>query len=360
MKINKIHIVNYKNHSELQLEFNPKINCFVGQNAVGKTNILDAIYYLSFTKSFSSYNDIYNIKHEESYFMLKGEYTRKDSDEELICSLKEGEKKIFKRNKSTYKQLSEHIGNFPLVIISPADSELILGGSESRRKFMDGVLSQYDKTYLQNLLHYNNLLKHRNSLLKQGNFSKQTIEVIETLDLQLVHYGEPIYQSRKIFTDEFIRTFQSIYKDLSNDSQSISIEYESVLHHQSFSELLSSNYQKDRIVQYTTNGIHKDDLNLNLAHAPLKKIGSQGQQKTFLLALKLAQYQHLYTKSGIKPILLLDDIFDKLDMNRVQNLIKLITDREFGQTFITDTHEGRLREALHLDQLDYKVFNISL
>lgn len=360
MYLKNLQLLNFKNYKAIDFSFNPKINCFVGKNAVGKTNVLDAIYYLSFTKSFVSSADAYNVKIDESFFLIQGNYSRKNEDEHIHCGYKKGSKKQIKRNKKDYKKYSDHIGQFPLVMISPLDGELITGGSELRRKFMDGVISQYDKSYLEALLSYNAALKQRNALLKQ--FAKShtfKFDLVELWNDQLMIYGQIIFEKRHQFITAFLPHFQRYYDLLTNDSQDIKLNYQSQLSEESFQNLLINSMTKDRAVQHTSVGIHKDDLSFLLNDLPIKRMGSQGQQKTFLLALKLAQYQHIFKNSQIKPILLLDDIFDKLDRERVGNLVQIITNEDFGQTFITDTNEERLKLALHTDPEDVNIFNIA-
>jgi len=361
MHLQKLQLINFKNYSSIDFDFNSNINCFVGRNAIGKTNILDAIYYLSFTKSFVSSIDAYNVKIDENFFLIQGEYTRKEKPEQIHCGYKKGQKKQIKRNKKEYKKYAEHIGQFPLVMISPLDNELITGGSELRRKFIDGVISQYDKSYLEALLNYNTALKQRNSLLKQ--FAKNNsfrTDLIEVWNNQLDKYGSYIFNIRTSFIKEFLPYFQKYYELLSNDNQDINIYYQSQLSENTLENLLQDQIQKDRIVQHTTVGIHKDDLIFKLNDLSIKRLGSQGQQKTLLLALKLAQYQHIFKYSQIKPILLLDDIFDKLDMERVVNLIEIITNDNFGQTFITDTNKERLKKILEKNIDKVKIFNIDI
>lgn len=360
MFLKDLQLLNFKNYSEVNFGFNPKINCFVGKNSVGKTNILDAIYYLSFTKSFVSSADGYNVKIGENFFLIQGNYSRKGKDEHIHCGFKKGQKKQIKRNKKDYKKYAEHIGQFPLVMISPLDGELITGGSELRRKFTDGVIAQYDRNYLDAILNYNSALKQRNSLLKQ--FAKERYfkaDLLEAWNNQLIRYGVSIFNKRTEFIKEFLPFFQKYYDILTNDTQTISLDYQSQLSEIDFELQLQESIGKDRAVQHTTVGVHKDDLQFQLNGLPIKRLGSQGQQKTFLLALKLAQYQHIYKYSKIKPILLLDDIFDKLDKERVQNLIQIITSSDFGQTFITDTNEERLRLALQMDIENVDIFNIT-
>ena len=360
MYLKDLQVLNFKNYKSEEFSFNKKINCFVGKNAVGKTNVLDAIYYLSFTKSFVSSADAYNINNEEEFFLIQGNYQRKEKNEHIHCGFKKGQKKKIKRNKEDYKKLADHIGQFPLVMISPLDSEIIIRGSELRRKLIDGVISQYDKSYLDVLLKYNAALKQRNSLLKQ--FSKERNfrqDHIEIWDNQLEHYGTQVFEKRTKFISEYIKYFQSYYDILTNDNQIVNIKYESQLSQDTLSNLLKQSIGKDRILQHTSVGIHKDDLVFSLNNLPIKRLGSQGQQKTLLIALKLAQYQHIYNYLKIKPILLLDDIFDKLDRERVKNLTSIISKDDFGQTFITDTNEERLRSILDIDKKELKIFNLN-
>ena len=360
MHLKTLQLINFKNYETAYFEFNPKINCFLGKNSVGKTNVLDAIYYLSFTKSFITPTDSYNIKIGESMFMLQGVFVRKNKEEQIDCGVKKGQKKQFKRNKKTYKKYADHIGLFPLVMISPLDSELITAGSELRRKLMDGVISQYNKKYLEALLQYTTALKQRNALLKQ--FAKEHTyreDLLLVWDEQLERYGRIIFAERKQFIKDFLPVFNQYYQILTNDTQEVDLRYQSQLFEGNLSTILQDNIAKDRALQYTSVGTHKDDLLFSLNGLPIKRIGSQGQQKTFLLALKLAQYQHIYKVSALRPILLLDDIFDKLDMERVKNLIQIISREEFGQIFITDTNEERLQNALPQDKSQIQIFNMN-
>jgi DNA replication and repair protein RecF len=360
MHLKNLQLLNFKNYDSVDFDFNKKINCFVGKNAVGKTNVLDAIYYLSFTKSFVSSADAYNVKIGENFFLIQGNYERKLKDEHLHCGFKKGQKKQIKRNKKDYKKYADHIGQFPLIMISPLDSEIITGGSDLRRKLIDGVISQYDKSYLEALLKYNGALKQRNSLLKQ--FAKEhnyKADIIEIWDYQLEQYGSIVYQKRKDFIEEYIPFFQKYYDLLTNDQQTVGVRFQSQLDEDNLSSLLKKQIGKDRMLQHTSVGIHKDDLVFTLNDLPIKRLGSQGQQKTLLLALKLAQYQHIFNYSEIKPILLLDDIFDKLDRERVKNLTDIITQDDFGQTFITDTNEERLVDILDMGKDMVKIFNLN-
>jgi DNA replication and repair protein RecF len=355
MYLNKLSIVNYKNIQQAELEFSPKINCFIGNNGVGKTNILDAIYYLSFCKSHSNSIDSQNIYHEQLFFVLEGFYTRNGVEEDIYCGLKRKQKKVFKRNKKEYERLSEHIGLIPLVLISPNDGILIGEGSDERRKFVDGVISQYDHIYLNTLLRYNKTLQQRNSVLK-SNFVD--FDLIDILNDALVETGSIIYQKRIEFINEFIPIFQRFYSFISMDKETVGLEYKSHLATGNFKELLQKNIEKDKIIGYTTKGIHKDDLEMTLSGYAIKRVGSQGQNKTYLTALKLAQFDFLKQKSGIKPILLLDDIFDKLDAERVHQIIKLVSEDNFGQIFITDTNRKNLDEILGTINENYHLFSV--
>ena len=359
MNLKSLQLVNYRNFEDLQLEFSEKINCFIGNNGVGKTNILDAIYNLSFTKSWLNPLDTQNIRYGQDFFLIKGKYLLADDDIEISCGLKRGKKKSFKKNGKEYGKLANHIGLIPLVTISPYDSNLILGGSEERRKFIDGVIAQFDKDYLQALIKYNRVLTQRNKLLKQ--FAEQNIfekDSLEVWNMQLVEYGTFIYNKRKKFLDELSPIFQKYYNFISNDNENVQLDYRSQLT-DNFKQLLEQNLDKDRVLQYTSTGTHKDDLIFKLKEHPLKKNASQGQQKTYLIALKLAQFDYIKNISNTPPILLLDDIFDKLDSRRVEQIIKLVADRHFGQIFITDTNQERLDKILNKININYKLFKIN-
>ncbi len=333
------------------------INCITGKNAVGKTNILDAIYYLSFTKSFLSSGDSVNIRKDEHFFMIQGSYYSDIEEFNIICSLKEEQKKVFKYNQTPVKKLSEHIGKIPLVITTPTDISLILDGSYIRRKFMDGIISQYDKDYLQSLLKYNTVLSQKNKLLKDPN-SRSKIEILEAFNFQLSQFGNILHQKRKVFIDEFYPKFVKYYEALSNDNQNFEFEYLSQLNDTDFDTLLKNSIQKDLMIQHSSSGIHKDDLLFNIDGRNLKKGASQGQQKTFLLALRLGQYHHIREKANKKPILLLDDVFDKLDSERFENLVNIINSEDIGQTFITDTNFERLEKSIKDKKKSYKIFKI--
>jgi DNA replication and repair protein RecF len=359
MYLQKISLVNFKNIESQTFDFQQKINCFVGDNGVGKTNVLDAIYYLSFAKSYFNSVAIQNIKHDEPFFMIEGEYILNDRTEKIVCSLKRGQKKVLKRNGKNYEKFSEHIGQIPLVIISPADRDLVTEGSDTRRKFIDGVISQQNTTYLQDLISYNKVLSQRNALLKYF-AANRTFDALNlsVYNEQLATYGTKIYEVRKDFLEKFIPIFNEKYQIISGDKESVNLIYKSQLQDFSMLEALKKSLEKDKILQYTTSGIHKDDLNFEIEEYPIKKFGSQGQQKSYLIALKLAQFEFIKQQSNIIPILLFDDIFDKLDENRVLQIIELVNNDEFGQIFITDTHSERTENIVKQSNKPYKIFKL--
>jgi DNA replication and repair protein RecF len=344
MLLEKLSLLNFKNYTEAQMTFSEKFNCFVGNNGAGKTNILDAIHYISLCKSYFNSIDSQNIQHELPFFAIQAWIEKNGTTDEIYCALKRGQKKQFKRNKKEYERLSEHIGIYPLVMISPSDSELILDGSEVRRKFIDSIISQYDKHYLDSLISYNHALHQRNALLKyfyeQRQFDALSLEV---WDDKLIQYGETIISKRNQFLDEFIPMFNANYELISGSNEIASIHYLASTKGADFKSLLQSNLERDKIVHHTTIGPHKDDLEFKLLNSSLKKFASQGQQKSYLLALKLAQFEFVKKKTNTKPLLLLDDIYDKLDESRFTKMIELVSSENFGQIFITDTHPERMK-----------------
>ena len=359
MYLEKISLVNFKNITSQSFDFQEKINCFVGNNGVGKTNVLDAIYYLSFTKSYFNSVALQNIRHGEGFFMIEGNYILNDRSEKIVCSLKKGQKKVLKRNDKAYDKFSDHIGQFPLVIISPADRDLVTEGSDTRRKFIDGVISQQNKSYLKDLIAYHKVLSQRNALLKYF-AANRTFDALNlsVYDDQLSEYGARIYEVRKDFLASFIPIFNEKYQIISGDKEKVNLNYKSQLHDSLMKDLLEKSLVKDKMIQYTTSGIHKDDLSFEIGEYPIKKFGSQGQQKSYLIALKLAQFDFIKQKSNMLPILLLDDIFDKLDENRVSQIIDLVNNDEFGQIFITDTHSERTENILKKGDKKYQVFKL--
>jgi len=359
MFLKKISLVNYKNFDNREFEFDKKINCFVGNNGIGKTNVLDAIYHLCFGKSYFNPISTQNIRHGEDFFVIEGVFSKKDREEKIVCSLKRGMKKVIKRNGKLYERLSDHIGLLPLVIISPADRDLITEGSDTRRKFMDGVIAQSDNAYLQDLIHYNRVLLQRNSLLKyfavNRTFDKATLAVYNE---QLHTYGSAIFAKRSKFIADFIPVFKEQYLAISGRKEHIRLLYESQLHEQGLLQLLEKSLEKDNALQYTSTGIHKDDLKFEIEGHPIKKFGSQGQQKSFLIALKFAQFHLLQLQAQTTPILLLDDIFDKLDEKRVEHIITLVDDKNFGQLFLSDTHPERTEAIVKNIHQTYTIFNL--
>ena len=357
MILKRISILNYKNLEQVELSFSPKLNCFLGQNGMGKTNLLDAIYFLSFCKSSGNPIDSQNIRHDQEFFVIQGFYEAPDgTPEEIYCGMKRRQKKQFKRNKKEYTRLSDHIGFLPLVMVSPADSELIAGGSDERRRFMDVVISQYDKEYLEALIRYNKALAQRNTLLKSE------VPVEEELFLiweeMMAQAGEVVFRKREAFISEFIPIFQSFYSFISQDKEQVGLTYDSHARDASLLDVIKASRVRDPIMGYSLHGIHKDELNMLLGDFPIKREGSQGQNKTYLVALKLAQFDFLKRTGTTVPLLLLDDIFDKLDASRVEQIIKLVAGDNFGQIFITDTNREHLDRILHKVGSDYKMFQV--
>ena len=358
MILKQISILNYKNLEQVELEFSPKMNCFIGQNGMGKTNLLDAVYYLSFCKSATNPIDSQNMMHDKDFFVIQGVYESESGDrEEVYCGMKRRQKKVFKRNKKEYSRLSDHIGFIPLVMVSPADTELIAGGSEERRRFMDVVISQYDKEYLEALIRYNKALQQRNTLLKAE--AEPDEELLAVWEEMMAMTGEVVYRKRCEFIDEFIPTFQTFYSHISQDKEVVYLSYESHAKHGSLLDQLKESRVRDRIMGYSLKGVHKDDLTMQLGEYPIKREGSQGQNKTYLIALKLAQFDFLRrTGSNTIPLLLLDDIFDKLDASRVEQIVKLVSGDRFGQIFITDTNRDHLDKIMQKIEGEYKVFGV--
>lgn len=343
MILKHLHILNYKNIYEADLSFSDKLNCFVGMNGQGKTNLLDAIYLLSFTKSAFTAIDSQLIRHDADMALVQGEYENENENETVTCGLKRGQKKQLRRGKKDYKRLIDHIGLLPLVMISPEDQQLIAEGSDERRRFMDVVISQQDKQYLIDLTQYTHLLRQRNALLKQlsGSDSTPDTGLLSVFDEQMIPLAETIYAARCHFIEAFIPVFQEIYAYISDGQEQVSLRYISQLSERDLREWYPRTLQRDLILGWTSQGVHKDDIEMLLDTYPLKQVGSQGQQKTYLLAMKLAQSLYLG-----KPILLLDDIFDKLDATRVERIINMVQSERFGQVFITDTDRQHLSSLI--------------
>jgi DNA replication and repair protein RecF len=346
MRLDWIHLLNFKNCEDKELSFGPGITCMVGPNGRGKTNLLDAIYYLCFTKSFLNTADTQNIRQNEPFFMLEGKFNRQDTEEHIQISFKRGQKKIIRRNRKEYEKMADHIGLLPAVMVCPQYTSIITGGSEERRRWLDLLLSQFNQVYFQNLINYQRVLRQRNSLIKQMVESARWDETtLAIYDIQLAKYGQEIYSVRKQFITEFVEVFKEHYAFITQGTEEVTLTYTSPLDQaQNMEDLLQKSRSKDRLLQYTTSGIHKDDLDFMVHQLSVKKFGSQGQQKTFLMALKLAEYHFLSHRLKAAPLLMLDDVFDKLDGHRVKQLLKKVSENTFAQVFITDTGSTRLKE----------------
>ena len=356
MILNKISILNYKNIIHADIVCSSKINCFFGNNGMGKTNLLDAIYFLSFCKSHVHLPDAMIIHQHADVCVLQGEYDFDNGKESVFCAIRHGQRKQFKRNQKNYSKLSEHIGLLPLVMVSPSDSDLIRGGSEERRRFMDLIISQHDKSYLHALIQYNKVLMNRNQLLRNQH---QDNALFEALEMQMGIHGLLIHERRAQMIGEFIPLFNVYYKIIGSSSEKIDLQYISQLADCKLEDKLALDREKERMVGHTLTGVHKDDLEMRLGDHPVRQTGSQGQNKTFLIALKLAQFTLLQTRGNSKPILLLDDIFDKLDAERVEQIIQLVSKEQFGQIFMTDTNRKYLDRILSTIGHDYALFKVN-
>jgi DNA replication and repair protein RecF len=354
----RLNLLNFKNYGELNLEFSPRLNCFTGRNGQGKTNILDALYYLSYCKSFFNPSDSQNVKTGAQFFLINGHYNHCEKNEEISCAFEIDAGKRFKRNKKEYERLADHIGLIPLVMSCPGDILLILEGSETRRRFMDSFLAQFDRPYLEHLLRYQKTVAHRNALLKKCATQKPDYTLLDALDAKLIEYGTPLYERRSAFATDFTPVFNECYVRIAGNDEKVSLNYISQLARKSLAELLREHQGRDIQTGYTGMGLHKDDLEFMLDGRPLKRVASQGQQKTFLVALRFAQALYSAQQNKVQPILLLDDIFDKLDETRVEAIIRLVHDTDFGQIFITDTDHRRMVNILDRIGREYRIFDI--
>ena len=352
MILERLSIINYKNIKEATLNLSPKINCFIGHNGAGKTNVLDAVYFLSFCHSAQTTQDSLVIRHGEEFFMLEGVY----ENITIHCAMKRGTKKVFKRDKKAYQRLSEHIGLIPIVLISPADAYLIEGSSEERRKLMDIVIAQLDRTYIEALNRYNKALQQRNALLKMEDREPDP-ELLTLWEEQMAREGEKIYAKRQDFVERIIPLFQEFYETISGGHEQVSLNYTSHCQRGPLLEVIQRDRFKDRAVGYSLHGIHRDDLEIMIDGHAMRREGSQGQQKTFVIALKLAMH-HLIKNEDSCPILLLDDIFDKLDSQRVEQIVRLVASQQFGQIFITDTNREHIDQILKHGDFDYKLYEV--
>ena len=358
MILKRLSILNYKNIEQADLDFSPKVNCFIGQNGMGKTNLLDAVYYLSFCKSATNPIDSQVMRHEADFFVVQGLYETQQGDEEdIYCGMKRRQKKVLKRNKKAYQRFSEHVGFIPLVMVSPSDNELILGGSEERRRFMDMAISQHDKEYLAQLINYDKALQQRNALLKME--QEPDAELLSLWEEMMAQSGVLIYERRKAFIEGLTPTFQHFYSQISGEREEVSLHYQSHGDRGALLDVIRDGRAKDRIMGYSLHGVHKDDLVMQLGGYPIKREGSQGQNKTYLIALKLAQFDFLRRSGHTTPILLLDDIFDRLDASRVEQIVHLVSSDTFGQIFITDVNRGHLDRILAAATGDYKLYTVS-
>ena len=355
MILERLSIINYKNIQEATLQLSPNINCFIGHNGAGKTNVLDAVYFLSFCHSAQTTQDSLVIRHDQDFFMLEGEYEAFT----IHCGMKRGTKKVFRRDKKAYQRLSEHIGLIPIVLVSPADIQLIEGSSEERRRLMDVVISQLDRSYIDSLNRHNKALQQRNAMLKMEDREPDP-DILSLWEEQMAREGEVIYQKRQDFVEQLIPLFQEYYETISGGHEQVSLKYTSHCQRGPLLEVIQRDRFKDRAVGYSLHGIHRDDLEIMLDGHPMRREGSQGQQKTFVIALKLAQFEFLKrTNAQTTPLLLLDDIFDKLDAQRVEQIIQLVASDQFGQIFITDTNRDHIDQILSKSNFDYKLYEVS-
>ncbi len=360
MYLQQLSVINFKNYNEAELVFSEGVNAFTGDNGAGKTNLLDAIHYLSLCKSYFNPIDSQQIKQGTDFFIINGVFSKNSATETVACGVKRNQKKQFKRNKKDYQRLADHIGLFPLVMVSPYDISIIIEGSEERRKFIDNVISQTDNQYLDELITYNKVLINRNALLKRiADTGRYDPDLLAVFDEQLIASGKLIFEKRKAFMESFTAIFNKHYQFLSEDAEKVDLVYESQLLQDDFAALLKKSTEKDRALERTTAGIHKDELHFAIHGMPMKKFGSQGQQKSFLIALKLAQYSFLYQQKGFKPLLLLDDIFDKLDDKRVTKLMQMVSNNDFGQVFITDTSADKVENIFKGIEIDFKLFKVT-
>lgn len=359
MYLRKLSLTNFKNYNTAIFEFSPKINCFTGNNGVGKTNVLDSIHYLSLTKSFFNIIDSANIKHSRDFFIIEGVFSRNGEEDSVFCSFHRQRQKLLKLNGKEYHKLTGHVGKFPVVMVSPYDSILITEGSEERRRFLNKIISQYDAVYLDAVLNYNKVLQQRNKLLKEyGTIGSFDPEMLSAWDAQMKKYGECIYSERCKLVNELIPVFNEYYAFISGENEKVNLNYKSQLSDKSFDDLLVGSLEKDLILEYTTAGVHKDDLVFEMEGHPVRSTCSQGQQKSYLVALKLAKFDYIKRKAGFPPIMLLDDIFDKFDSERVEKIIRLVGNHRFGQIFITDTDETRMKNILSRLKVDHRLFRI--
>ena len=355
MWLKRLSLINFKNIRQADIDLSERFNCFVGDNGAGKTNVLDAVYYLSMSKSAFTMTDGQSVSHGEDFFVAEGTYVAESERQESVnCTFSRKGGKILKRNGKEYDRLADHVGSFPLVIVSPRDTELIMDAADERRRYLNGFISQLDRSYLASMMRYNAVLAERNRFLK-GSSDEQMLLIY---DMQLAEHGTKVYERRGAVVEQMRGLVEEYYRYLSEDKETVEIVYRSELEQMPLSELLLRSRERDIINQFTCSGVHRDDLVFKIGGYPLRKYGSQGQQKSFLMALKLAQFRMLAEHTKERPILLLDDLFDKLDIGRVQRLLSLVSAEEFGQIFITDCNKLRLEDTLLSAGVEYKLFKV--
>lgn len=358
MILQRLAIDNFKNIAQARLEFSPKANCLLGNNGMGKSNLLDAIYYLSFCKSFNGVNDSMLLKRDEDFCIVNASYLRRNIEEELSLGMSRNKRKLLKRKGKEYQRLSQHIGLFPLVIIAPNDIDLIRGNSDERRRFIDIIISQSDHNYLDHLIRYNKALEQRNKLLRDGCVDHNLYMAIE---ITMAMSAEYINHQRKEWIDRLSVIFNRYYNAIAGDGEMVELHYESQLNEPgtTLEALLDGCRRHDEIVKHTSVGIHRDDIDMTISGMPIKRIGSQGQCKTYTIALRLAQYELLSEATSLKPLLLLDDIFDKLDASRVEHIMEIVMCDTFGQIFITDTNRTHLDNIIARTSGDYRIWEVN-
>lgn len=355
MYLKKLVLINFKNIAQAEITLSERLNCFVGDNGAGKTNVLDAVYYLSMSKSALSMTDGQSVRHGEDFFVVEGTYAGDSGSNDTVnCSFLRRSGKVLKLNGKEYDRMADHVGRFPVVMVSPQDSVLITDAAEERRRYLNAFLSQLDRDYLASLMRYNAVLAERNRFLK----SSSDEQMLQIYDMQLADHAARIYERRRDIIDRMRPLVAEFYRQLSGDREQVEIEYRSELASASMGELLLASRERDIVNGFTTSGVHRDDMSLRIGGYPLRKYGSQGQQKSFLMSLKLAQYRILAEVCGERPLLLLDDLFDKLDTSRVENLLTLVAGDDFGQIFITDCNRSRLETILSRAGEKYALFTV--
>ena len=355
MYLKKLVLINFKNIAQAEITLSERLNCFVGDNGAGKTNVLDAVYYLSMSKSALSMTDGQSVRHGEDFFVVEGTYAGDSGLSDTVnSSFLRRSGKVLKLNGKEYDRMADHVGRFPVVMVSPQDSVLITDAAEERRRYLNAFLSQLDRDYLASLMRYNAVLAERNRFLK----SSSDEQMLQIYDMQLADHAARIYERRRDIIERMRPLVAEFYRQLSGDREQVEIEYRSELASASMGELLLASRERDIVNGFTTSGVHRDDMSLRIGGYPLRKYGSQGQQKSFLMSLKLAQYRILAEVCGERPLLLLDDLFDKLDTSRVENLLTLVAGDDFGQIFITDCNRSRLETILSRAGEKYALFMV--